>query len=347
MFLFDAVGGRSVRIRSVSLAFSANGARAAWGEGRFGFFERGRRSELYVADLASARAVETGIECGLWSRVALSPSGRRLATLDGNTLAAYDVTRPDKPQQLAAFRLEGEARHAAFVDEDVIRLFPRFYNAVRKDLAPASLEITELSLPSKKSSVTGRFERETLPFLRLSADGRLFVGVVEKRLTLHDGRTGALLATLSEDLESPKMRFLSGGRMVLAGVADGKAILKIFLESERAPSHLVDLGAAAGVVLGAEVAPGRIAVSLNPFRSNDDRSRRAWKIAFVDVATGAVSPGPDGLVPSDRFSWWFAQVLPPAEAGLPSSTLFLDAEQRLVRLDPATGARTVLLGKSK
>jgi hypothetical protein len=48
----------------------------------------------------------------------------------------------------------------------------------------------------------------------------------------------------------------------------------------------------------------------------------------------------------NRGLWWTA-VLPPAEAGLPSSLLFLDADNRLVRLDPATGASTVLLGRSK
>ena len=71
---------------------------------------------------------------------------------------------------------------------------------------------------------------------------------------------------------------------------------------------------------------------------------RAWKLAFVDVATGAVSPAADGLVPADRFSWWFSPVLPPAEAGSPASRLFLDASGALVRLDPATVKQEVLLG---
>ena len=56
---------------------------------------------------------------------------------------------------------------------------------------------------------------------------------------------------------------------------------------------------------------------------------------------------PDGLAPADRFSWWQSAVLPPAEAGTEASTLFLDASGALVRLDPATGAQTVLLGRSK
>ncbi len=134
--------------------------------------------------------------------------------------------------------------------------------------------------------------------------------------------------------------------MVVTGIAGASAKL-LFFEGERGPARSIDLGPAASVVLGGEIAPGRVAVALSPFKNSDTRSRSSWKLAFVDVATGAVSAGPEGLVPSDRLSWWFSPVLPPAEAGLPSSTLFLDAEQRLVRLDPATGARTVLLGGSK
>ncbi|MBK9062183.1 MAG: hypothetical protein IPL89_03175 [Acidobacteria bacterium] len=57
--------------------------------------------------------------------------------------------------------------------------------------------------------------------------------------------------------------------------------------------------------------------------------------------------GPNGLVPANRFGWWFTPVLPPAEAGSPASLLFIDADQRLIRLDPATGKQTVLLGKGK
>jgi hypothetical protein len=353
LFLADTAGNRSLRIRSGDTVFSGDGARAAWTEERFGFLERERKSDLFVADLASAKAVvETGLTCGVWCRVALSPSGRRLAVLDGNTIGAYEISDASNPRQLAAFPVSDGSRGFAFVDEDTIRLFPRFYNAVRKDVASAALEITELSLPSKKSSVTGRFEREALPRLRMSADGQLFVGVLEKRLTLHDGKTGALLATLSEDLASPRMRFLSGSRVAVAGIVNSRAEMKIFLESEKGWGPLarsIDLGPAASVLLGGEIAPGRVAVALNPFQRNSpsSESRSAWRLAFVELATGAVSPGPDGLVPADRFAWWFSATLPPAEAGLSGASLFLDASSRLVRLDPATGAETVLLGRSK
>jgi hypothetical protein len=347
MFLFDTAAGRSVRIRSGDAVFSANGARAAWTEERIGFFEKRRKSDVFVADLASARAVKMGLECSVWSRVALSPSGSRLAVSDGNTLEAYDISDPPNPKQVAAIRAQVGSRTFAFIDDDTVRIFPRFPNAAtRKDLASRDLEIEEISLSSKKSLVTGRFERETLPYLRLSADGRYLVGTKDQRLTLHDGRTGAPVATLSEDLERPSLRFLSGGRIAVAGVAGGKGVLKIFLEGEKAPSRSIDLGPAASLVLGGEVGAGQVAIALNPFQriSSSSESRSAWKVAFVDAATGAISPGPVGLAPGNRFSWWFSPVLPPAEAGSPASNLFLEPSGALVRLDPATMKQEVLLG---
>ena len=79
----------------------------------------------------------------------------------------------------------------------------------------------------------------------------------------------------------------------------------------------VELGPAASLVLGGEIAPGRVAVALMPFEAIDESAATGMRSSpFVDVATGAVSPGPDGLVPADRFTWWFSPVLPPAEAGL-------------------------------
>ena len=353
-FLYDTGSGRFIKRPTSgggSVVFSVDGTRGAWLQEDPGFFEWKRTGVLRIATLdpSGPATITFDVKTSVWTSLALSPSGRRIAVYDGNVLTAYDVSDLSKPRQILAVR-KNTSRSFAFVGEDTVRLSPRpYYPPNRKEIAPPELEIEEISLLSRKSLVTGRIENDALANLRarISADGRYLVEESDKRLTLHDGRTGGLLATLSEDLAAPKMRFLSGDRIVVAGVAEGKGILKIFIEGERTPSRVVELGAARTVVLGGEVAPGHIAVSLSPFRSNDERSRRAWKLAFVDVATGAVSSGPEGLVPLDRYSWWFSPVLPPAEAGLPASTLFLDASSRLVRLDPATGAQTVLLGRSK
>jgi hypothetical protein len=357
-FVFDAATSRSIRVRGGGAVFSQDGTRAAWGEPRFGFFERNDgRADLVIADLASGRGVATGLEMEAWSFFALSPSGRRLAFRDGKTLSVLDVTDAKNPRQLAAFGDLEDRRSFAFVDEETLRLFPRFLNvAKRTDLTPASFEIAEISLPSKRILVTGRFDRETVPYLHQTADGRFFVGarrLTEDVVTLHDGRTGALVATLASDLRNLQARFLTGGRIAVAGIAGGKGEMKIFLEGKEdelqtpTPERTIGFGPAARVVLGGEITPGRIAIALFPLEENPKASQRDAKLALVDVATGAVTPGPAGLVPADRFSWWLSPTLPPAEAGSPSSSLFIDADGRLVRLDPATGVQTVLLGEAK
>lgn len=346
-FLYDADSGRFMKNPSWWPRFSADGRRVAWAEAHPGFFERKSTIRVLALDSTKPTTFDSNIEMKRGAQLAFSPSGRRLAVSDGKILAAYEVSDPSNPKQILALLAEAGGRTVLFLDEDRIRLFPQDLRGAGQGIAPTDIEIEEISLPTKKSLVTGRLEPGSFTYVRLSADGRYLVETRGKLLTLHDSRTGALLATLSEDLESPKLRFLSGDRIVVAGVANGKAILKIFLEGGRAPALPLDLGLAASVVLGGEVAPGRIAVSLSPFQSNDDRSRRAWKLAIVDMATGLVSPGPDGLVPADRFAWWFSPVLPPAEAGSPASKLFLNASGALVRLDPGTGAQTVLLGRSK
>jgi ABC-type transport system involved in multi-copper enzyme maturation permease subunit len=354
-FLFDSAAGRSLRLHGWDEVFSQDGTHAAWGQPRFGFFERkGSRSDVFVADLASGRAVETGLECGTGScRILLSPSGRRLAVVDSRNVSAYDVSTPGNPKQLAAFHLDGDVTGIAFIDEDTLRLFPRILNAARqKDAGPT--KVAELSLSSKKSLVTGQFDRETLPYLRLTADGRYLVGTRKVGengtvLTLRDGRTGAPIATLAEDLRAPQARILTGNRIAVAGIAGASARV-LFFEGETGwstPARSVELGPAKRVVLGGEIAPGKVALSLLPFEENLPVSARNAKLALVDASTGAVSRVDDGLVPANRFGWWAEPVLPPAEAGAPASLLFLDASGRLVRLDPATRAQTVLLGRSK
>lgn len=358
-FLFDASSGRSIRLRGGDAVFSQDGTRAVWGEPRFGFFERkDNRADLLIADLASGRSVATGLETEAWSFLAFSPSGRRLAFRDGKTLSVFDVSEARNPRQLAAFGDLDDHRGFAFVDEDTLRLFPRFHNVTkRSDHSPASFEIAELSVPSKKSLVMGRFDRETLPYLRLSPDARFLVGTRRltddpggaQTLTLHDGRTGALVATLADGLRSLQARFLTGGRIAVAGIAGAQARL-VFFEGAKgwgAPGRIAELGPAKRVVLGGEFAPGHVAVSLIPFEENSWALQRGAKLAIVDAATGAVAPGPDGLVPADRLGWWLTPALTSAEAGSLASSLFLDADGRLVRLDPKTAAQTVLLGRSK
>jgi hypothetical protein len=61
--------------------------------------------------------------------------------------------------------------------------------------------------------------------------------------------------------------------------------------------------------------------------------------AFVDVATGEIRRRETGLIPAARWGMWLAAPVP----GSASTRLFWDSQRTLVRLDPTTGDRRVLI----
>ncbi|MBK9062182.1 MAG: hypothetical protein IPL89_03170 [Acidobacteria bacterium] len=175
-FLYDTATGRSLRVRGHDVVFSRDGTRAAWGEPRFGFFEgKNERWDLHVADLVTGRSAEVELEPGSGGWMVLSPSGRRIAVRNFGLLAAYDISDVANPKQLAAFPLPEDGRALGFAGEDTLLLFPRYWNSAhRNDLVPASLEITEFSLSSKKFRLAGRFDRETMPLYAPERERALF-----------------------------------------------------------------------------------------------------------------------------------------------------------------------------
>ncbi len=310
-FLYDTVTGQYVKLHGFGgVAFSADGARAVWFEESEGFFERKRTGALRFAALDSARPASTGtdVETNIWAQLALSPSGRRLAVLESDrVLSVYDLGEPAHPKQVAAVKLSPfpEPAWITFSREDAVSILP------------ATGGMLELDVPSKKMRPTDRLDPAALPY--------------------------ALVERLSGNLKAPKMRLLSESRVAVAGLAEASARLLLF-EGGKTPARAIDLGPAARVVLGGEIAPGRIAVALNPLRSNDETARKAWKLAVVDVRAEEVVSSFDGLLPADGLGWWRSPVMPSTEAGSPASKLFLDASGALVRLDPATGKQEILLG---
>ena len=91
-----------------------------------------------------------------------------------------------------------------------------------------------------------------------------------------------------------------------------------------------------GLSLGPEIAPGRILVSCfrSPGFSEDT--------LVVDVASRAVVDTLSGLRPAMGF--WGAGPEIPAAGGLGTVHFFRDAEERVVRIDFASGERKVVAG---
>jgi hypothetical protein len=152
--------------------------------------------------------------------------------------------------------------------------------------------------------------------------------------TLHDGTTGALLATLLPEGRARHVAgtFLRDGRVAV--VESGRGVILRVFSAEGAESWSLDVSPDYALARATEVGPGVLAVEL-PFQG---RGRRSDTV-LVDETDGRVMRRESGLRPAA--SSWFAWV---AEALPDDGSLFVDDRGALVRLDVATGARHRLLG---
>lgn len=153
-------------------------------------------------------------------------------------------------------------------------------------------------------------------------------------VTLHDSETGDSLATLAEGVDTVNADFLSDGRIALGEVREAVASLRLLGPDGRVERR-IDLGQARSVLLGSELAPGRLLIGLR------HEAPERTDYFLIDLETGAVVPEP-GLLPVTPVS----EEAQRPEAGSLGTRLFFDQGGTLVRLDPDTGTRTPLLGRA-
>ena len=233
--------------------------------------------------------------------------------------------------------------------------------AARAWLVPSSLDPAALRRPTQMRVVNlaadGASSAITFPIATLldpSGDGRLGWNAVvpdaegrwivtgDAGLHLRDGATGELIATLVEGSRAIPSLFLADGRIVVdvsrtAVGGPSPPRLRVF---DPAGAALGDIDLPRppwGLSLGPEIAPGRILVSCvrSPVFSVDT--------LVVDVASRAVVDTLSGL--RSAMGFWGAGAEIPAEARLGTVHFFRDAEERVVRIDFATGERKVVAGK--
>jgi hypothetical protein len=258
------------------------------------------------------------------------PSGRRVATV---------TIPPGWRPATARFLAEGAAR-AWLVPSS---LDPA---ALRR---PTQMRVVNLAADGASSAIT--FPIATL--LDPMGDGRLGWNAVvpdaegrwivtgDAGLHLRDGATGGLIATLVEGSRAIPSLFLADGRIVVdvSRTAVGGPLQPRLRVFDSAGGALGDIDLPRppwGLSLGPEIAPGRILVSCfrSPVLSQDT--------LVVDVATGGIVDTLSGLRPAMGF--WGAGAEIPAGAGLGTVHFFRDAEERVVRIDFATGERKVVAG---
>jgi hypothetical protein len=208
------------------------------------------------------------------------------------------------------------------------------------EISPGILDVIVLDPATRKAATTGHIATRGYPF-ELWGPGAARVAVVHSQarrpsLTLHDGSTGALVATLVPEGRAGgiAVTFLRDGQLAVAEYGS-RVVLRVF-STEGAESLSLEIMPTYSFAGVAEVAPGVVAVAL-PSRGTGAGADSI----LVDVSARRVIRREHGLRPAA--SPWYARGAP---AALDAGGLFIDDRGALVRLDIATGARQVLLGGS-
>jgi hypothetical protein len=208
---------------------------------------------------------------------------------------------------------------------------------VLSELSPGVLDVVVLDPATRKATTTGHFSTPGNPVERWGP-GATRVAVVHSQrrpsLTLHDGSTGALIATLVPEGRTGGIAatFMRDGRLAVVEWGS-RVVLRVF-STEGAESLSLEIMPTFGFAQVAEVAPGVLAVEL-PFAGPATGSDSV----LVDVSAGHVMRREHGVKPAT--SSWFAGG---AQAVPDVGGLFIDDRGTLVRLDVATGERRVVLG---
>ena len=338
-FLYDTASGRHARVHVVDWGwpvFSADGKRAAWIEGR----DDGGPFPVWTWDLADPRAAPIRTRLllnGYPSLTVLSEDGSRLATVEEGVLSIHDVAAS---RTLASARVADDSAYLRgfFVHNDRFRT----YRVLDPQAKVSRLEIQELDISSRALVRTGVFESSgwLLLVADFSGDRIIVVPVQTKQTWLLDGRTGRLLAELAQ--AAPGVArwpgFLSDGRIVLSDASADGRVLRVFSQ-EGAPVREIAFPGAHGLALVGEAAPGQLIVAAG---NGPERS-----IELVDVDTGESRQVGDHLYPAMRL-WSFGNQpnLAP-QVGSEATKLFFFLDRSLIRLDPLTGERRVILGADR
>jgi hypothetical protein len=329
--LMDPGGQRFLRVGAAfsvrGPVFSEDTSRAVWIADA-----RTDTPSLMAADLRSnppsVSRVPLPVPPGSVISVALSADGENVAVVQAN--------------QATVFKL-GSAQALAFAPVRAYWWRPIVFTSdgrahVLSELSPGVLDVLVLDPATRKATTTGHISTRGYPFERWGP-GAARVAVVHSQarrpsLTLHDGSTGALIATLVPEGRAGgiALTFLRDGRLAVVEYGRG-VVLRVF-STEGAESLSLEITPTFGFAEVAEVAPGVLAVEL-PSPGADAGADSV----LVDVSARRVIRREHGLKPAA--SWWFARG---AQAVPDAGGLFIDDGGVLVRLDVATGERRVVLG---
>ena len=202
--------------------------------------------------------------------------------------------------------------------------------------------VVEFDAATKKVTVSGK--SETLKghvFVQTSADGERIVTRERggSRITLRDGKTAAILATLREgpDIAGAWPFFLSDGRCALA-LSDGESASIEMFSVAGVKAKSIPLPSRGRIRPGLEAAPGQIAVSLETeSRGNPTSVSTLYR---VDADRGVAKQVAEGLRPI-ALPFWSRPPMAPGSEAMPPTTaptrMAIDSSKR--KLSGATNSK--------
>ncbi len=342
-FVLDTVTGRSLRLGLGSRpAFSGDGRFAAWVE-EAPFWRHDRATEVQLARPAdggiATETVElaTRLPAGDIHGLALSPRADRLAVVQNTTLSVYEIPSGRALSSTAA--ADGDWMAAAFLEDGQLRAFRRVRTALGapgQGVVPGRVEVVSLTGGVPDSAT--RLDAVGLAFLSSPADGDLVLlhePLAPSVFSLHDPRTGRRLRTFSGEggFQVASARLLEDGGVALIETLAPSRRLRLAREGQ--PDRLAELPQGSALISAGP--PGLLAVG----RFELSRVGRAGETLFFSTDTAEPRGGEPGLLPA--FDWGFGWAAGQSRRSPASAQLFLSDAGELVRLDPSTRERRVLL----
>jgi hypothetical protein len=310
--------------------FSRDGRRAAWLD------FRGKQAQLTTADLGESplRPASRPLP---WTEplvlLVLDPDGQRAAISNGREVAVLNLS--DGKAIASDLLPRYDSRPSAVFVGDTLRIL----STARLGGDLYRIELFSLDITTSRLSHTGTVDSVVGWPYSFSSDGSGERLIVKTRrvILLADATDGRRIATLSESpADSRDAAFASEGRVVVAERAGGSGSLRC-VSAEGAVAWKASLPGAFEVTLGGEIRPGELIVGVGP--------RHDQEILAADLTTGTLRPIGEHLSPAvGSWMFYFAPLDARPFPGEPATRLFFGPGDSLVRFDPETGEKRVLLG---
>jgi hypothetical protein len=346
-FLFDTATGRSLRTPALSpLVFAADGRHAVWAEEAPFWRRRGYDLDLALARLDGPAPKVESVELDPplpekeLRSLALDAAGERVAVVQPQTLSIHEVPSGRTISRTAV--TDGDWLTATFLADGRVRALRRVRGVVGgpgRAVLPGFLEIVELS---------GGVPSSRVP-LEAASHAALASGIAGERLLLHEPQSPPAVSLI--DIASGRRLRVFGveGGAAIVGVAllerGGVAVVeraertnRLRLAADGEADRLFELPGGLPMLSG-ELPGGRFAVGL--LRRLDygvGEEAEVGDTLIVARGTGEILRREPGLLPAGRGG--FHGYRGESRGG---ATLFETEGGDMVRLDPDTGTRQIVL----